>query len=146
MNKMIWKNKASIEDLNRLSKNSMIDHLGIEFAEIGKDYISASMPVDNRTLQPMRILHGGASAALAETLGSVASYLLIDQNNMRAVGMNIETHHVSSVATGRVKGVAKPLHVGRQTHLWDIKIYDDKDKLISVSLLKVMTIPKSQEK
>jgi len=138
---MIWKEKPTLDELNRLSKDTMVEHLEIIYTEIGDDYLKATMPVDQRTVQPMGLLHGGASAALAETLGSVASHCIIDRDTHYAVGLNIEVHHIRSVTEGTVIGIARPIHLGKTTHLWEIKIFNAKEKLVSVSMLKMIVLP-----
>ena len=130
------------EHIRHLGDNTMGDHIGIVFTEIGDDYIKASMPVDHRTIQPYGLLHGGASAALAETLGSVASALVIDQSKFICVGIEINANHLRSVREGFVTGVVKPLHTGRTIHVWEIKIYDEREKLVCVSRLTVSIISK----
>lgn len=122
----------------------MGEFLGIGFTEIGDNYLKARMPVDNRTRQPYGLLHGGASAALAETLGSVASALVIDQSQYDCVGLEINANHIRGVKEGYVFGTAIPLHIGRSTHVWDIKIYDDREKLVCVSRLTVAIIRKQR--
>jgi 1,4-dihydroxy-2-naphthoyl-CoA hydrolase len=120
----------------------MSDHLGIEFTGVGEDFVSAKMPVDRRTRQPFGILHGGASVALAETLGSVASSLCIDLNEAYPVGLEINANHIRSVSEGYVYGSARPLHLGRRTHVWDIQIVNEDKKLVCVSRLTVMIVAK----
>lgn len=120
----------------------MADHLGIEFTEIGENYLKARMPVDHRTLQPYGLLHGGASAALAETLGSVASACVIDTEQFICVGLEINANHIRGVRNGFVYGTASPLHLGQTTHVWDIRILDDHDKLVCVSRLTVAILKK----
>ncbi len=132
------------EQLQVGSKNTMVDHLGIEFLEVSKKLIKAKMPVDNRTVQPFRILHGGASVALAETLGSIAAQMNIDQKKFMAVGLDINANHIRSVRSGFVYGVTKPIHIGRSTHVWEINITDEDDKLVCVSRLTVSVIAKKQ--
>ncbi|MCO5241052.1 MAG: hotdog fold thioesterase [Chitinophagaceae bacterium] len=134
----IWFNKATtIRDLQTMSAGTMGEHIGIEFSEIGDNYIKATMPVDHRTCQPYGLLHGGASVALAETLGSVASALVIDMSVFICVGLEINANHIRSARQGRVTGIAMPLHLGASTHVWDIKIYDEKEKLLCVSRITV---------
>jgi 1,4-dihydroxy-2-naphthoyl-CoA hydrolase len=134
----IWfKKDLSITDLSMLGKDTMAEHLGIEWIEPGDDFLSARMPVDNRTKQPYGLLHGGASVALAETLGSVAAAMVIDNNKFYCVGLEINANHVRSARDGFVTGIAKPIHIGASTHVWDIKIYDDKQKLVCVSRITV---------
>lgn len=132
---------ASIEQLKSLSKNTIADHLGIEFTEIGVDYVKAKMPVDKRTHQPFGILHGGASVVLAETLGSIASYLsLPDSDERHAVGLEINANHLRPVKDGFVYGVVSPIHLGRTTHIWDIRITNELDKLVCISRLTVAIV------
>ena len=115
----------------------MAAHIGIEWTEVGEDSIKAKMPVDKRTNQPYGLLHGGASCVLAETLGSVASAMVIDHSKFYCVGIEINANHVRGVKTGYVTGVVLPLHLGNATHVWDIKIYDEREKLVCVSRLTV---------
>ena len=115
----IWKNNIDEQALNNLHKNTLAEHLGIVVTEIGDDYIKMSMPVDSRTVQPMGLLHGGASAALAESAGSVASYLCIeDIESNRPVGIEINASHIKSVKSGYVHSVTKPIKLGRRLHFW----------------------------
>src|ERR1700754_5261912 len=124
---MIWFNKnLQLADISALGKNTMGDHIGIEFIETGADFIKGRNPVDCRTRQPYGLLHGGASCVLAETLGSVASALVIDPEKFICVGLEINANHVRGVREGFVTGVATPLHLGGSTHVWDIKIYDER--------------------
>ena len=122
-------------EINKMSAGSMVEHLDIKFTEIGEDYIVASLPVDHRTHQPFGILHGGASVALAETLGSVASYLTVDPEKFYCVGLEINANHIRSKKDGHVFGKVKPIHLGRTTQLWEIRITDEQDKLICISRL-----------
>jgi 1,4-dihydroxy-2-naphthoyl-CoA hydrolase len=134
----IWFNKdLSPEDFNVQGKGTMDEFLGIVCKEIGENYIKAVMPVNERTRQPYGLLHGGASCVLAETVGSVASALVIDPSKFYCVGLEINANHLRPVKEGFVTGVASPLHLGASTHVWDIKIYDDNEKLICVSRLTV---------
>lgn len=139
-NDTIWKQRPTLDDLNKLSKDTMVEHLEIVYTEVGDDYLKATMPVDQRTVQPMGLLHGGASAALAETLGSVASHCIIDRDTYYAVGLNIEVHHIRSVTEGVVTGIVRPLHLGQKTHLWEIKIFNEKRKVVSISMLKMIIL------
>jgi len=135
---MIWFDKElSIEKMKPLGPDTMGEHLGIQWTEVGENYLKAKMPVDHRTKQPYGLLHGGASCALAETIGSVASAMVIDHSKFYCVGLEINANHVRSAREGFVSGVAKPLHLGSTTHVWDIKIYDEKEKLVCVSRLTV---------
>jgi uncharacterized domain 1 len=142
----IWKSKgASLETLNSLGKNTMGEMLNIKFTEIGYDYLVATMPVDNNTRQPYGLLHGGASAALAETIGSVASMLCIDIDKQICVGVEINCNHVRGKKEGIVTAKASPLHIGATMHVWDIKITDERDKLVCVSRLTVSVLKKRMD-
>lgn len=141
---MIWKQTADLAFLNSLNSDTMGENLGIEFTEIGSDFIVARMPVDHRTVQPYRILHGGASVALAETLGSVASNLCIpDIDNKMPVGVEINANHLRPAVKGFVYGRVSPVRVGRTMHVWNIEIRDEKDRLVCVSRLTVAVIDKT---
>jgi 1,4-dihydroxy-2-naphthoyl-CoA hydrolase len=107
-----------------------VKHLGIKFTEVGEDFLKATMPVDERTRQPYGLLHGGASIALAETLGSIGSALVIDTKLYNCVGLEVNANHIRSASEGLVTGIASPIHLGNSTHVWDIKIYDAKEKLL----------------
>ena len=137
MNNPIWKHEVSLEGLQNMSINTMVSHLDIEFIEIGIDYIIAKMPVSHKTVQPMRILHGGASVVLAETLGSVASTLLIeDLTVQQPVGLEINANHIRSAHEGSfVVGKVSPIHIGRTTHVWNIEIRNPEGKIVCVSRL-----------
>ena len=139
---MIWFKEFTPTMLNDRPKNHIGALLGIEFTEIAEDYIVATMPVDERTHQPAGILHGGASVVLAETLGSIASYMCIDPQKHIAVGLEVNANHLRSVSSGLVKGICKPLHIGGKTQIWEIKMYNDKGKMNCVSRLKVAILPK----
>lgn len=138
----IWKHKATLEELNALKKNTMIGHLGIEFTEIGDDFLRARMPIDSRTHQPYGIMHGGASCVLAETVASVAAIGCIDTEKQISMGIEINTSHVRSIKSGFVIGTAKALHLGRSTQLWEIAIHNEQDELISMSRLRVAVLDK----
>lgn len=145
MNTSIWfKREIAISDLKPLGPDTMGEHLGIEWVELGNNYIKAKMPVDKRTRQPYGLLHGGASCALAETVGSIASALVIDHSKFACVGLEINANHVRSAREGFVTAVATPLHLGANTHVWDIKIHDEMEKLICVSRLTVAIIPRKE--
>jgi len=142
----IWfKKDLSLDHLRQLGKGTMSEHLGLEFSALGEDYIKATMPVDHRTNQPYGLLHGGASCVLAETLGSVASAMVIDYDKFLCVGLEINANHIRGVREGRVTGVSTPLHLGSTTHVWDIKIYDEREKLVCVSRLTVAIIPRKDK-
>ena len=141
----IWFNKELvIDDFLPLGKNTMGEYIGIEWVELGNDYLKAKMPVDNRTRQPYGLLHGGASCVLAETIGSVASAMVIDHSKFVCVGLEINANHVRSAREGFVTGIATPLHLGANTHVWDIKIFDELGKLVCVSRLTVAVIPRKE--
>lgn len=139
----IWfKKDISLDQFNYWGKNTLGDYIGIKFVEIGDNFLKATMPVDHRTQQPYGLLHGGANAVLAETLGSVGSALIIDTNKNICVGLEINANHIHGVKSGWVTGIATPIHIGTSTHVWDIKIYDENEKLICVSRLTVAILNK----
>ncbi|MEC5146214.1 hotdog fold thioesterase [Chitinophaga sp. 212800010-3] len=141
--KTIWHStKISLDQLNEWGENTLGAHLGMEFTEIGPDYLKMMMPVDHRTMQPYRLLHGGASAALAETVGSMASALIIDPDKQICVGMEINANHVRGVTGGYVHATARPLHIGATSHVWDIRITNDEHKLVCVSRLTMAILAK----
>tara|TARA_Y100001978_G_scaffold201451_1_gene219824 strand:+ start:1266 stop:1694 length:429 start_codon:yes stop_codon:yes gene_type:complete len=121
---MLWKRKFNLADVNKNMENTLSSHLKIKIDEIGEDFLSGTMPVNDFNKQPYGILHGGASVALAETLGSLGSNLAI-QENYSTVGLEINANHIKAVKDGKVKGIAKPIHIGRSTHIWQIKIYQE---------------------
>lgn len=135
----------SIKELNEFSKNTLIEHLSIEFKEIGDDFISATMPVGPKVHQPIGYLHGGATLVLAETVGSVASHLLIDPSQFNVFGIEINANHIRSLKKGWVIGTAKPIHLGSRTHVWDIRIEDNNQQLISIVRLTNMVVKKRNE-
>jgi 1,4-dihydroxy-2-naphthoyl-CoA hydrolase len=141
-NNTIWFNKnLSLSDIT-LGGDTMGTHLGMEYVELGNDYLKMSMPVDNRTKQPYGLLHGGASCVLAETVGSVASALVIDTSKQICVGLEINANHLRGVRNGIVIATATRLHLGSSTHVWDIKIHDENEKLVCVSRLTVAILSK----
>jgi len=138
----IWFDKSiTLLKIKDFGKNFMPDFLGMQYVEIGEDFLKMSMPVTDRTRQPYGVLHGGASCALAETVGSIASALIIDPTKFYCVGLDINANHIRSVTEGLVTGVCTPLHLGKSTHVWDIKILDQGEKLICISRLTVAIIP-----
>jgi 1,4-dihydroxy-2-naphthoyl-CoA hydrolase len=137
-----WKKEYKIKDLNDFSKNSIVGYLGIVFTKRDSDSLSATMPVDRRTIQPLGILHGGASVVLAETLGSTASYMTVN-DPCYTVGLEINANHVRSADKGIVTGTAKPVHLGNTTQVWDITIKNEKDQFICISRL-TMAVLKSK--
>ncbi|NBC06146.1 MAG: hotdog fold thioesterase [Bacteroidetes bacterium] len=141
----IWKQAFSLEGLQQISQQTMVDHLGIEFSAYGDDYLEATMPVDHRTVQPARLLHGGASVALAETIGSVASYMCIENiETHMAVGVEINANHLRPATSGKVTGRVSPLRLGRKLHVWNIEIKDEQKRLICVSRLTIAVVPQRQ--
>ncbi len=139
----IWfKKDLSIEDMKPLTHKTMGDHLGMEWVAVGDTFMQMRMPVDERTKQPYGLLHGGASCSLAETIGSVASYFVIDNEKFICVGLEINANHIRSATKGFVTATCMPLHIGASTHVWDIKITDERDKLICVSRLTVAILKK----
>lgn len=142
-NKIIWFNKElRLEEMQTLTPATMGTHLGMEWVELGPDFLKMKMPVDERTKQPYGLLHGGASCALAETVGSIASHLVMDAEKFICVGLEINANHLRSAKDGFVTATATPLHLGSSTHVWDIKIHDDGEKLICVSRLTVAILLK----
>ena len=131
-----------LTDLRSLAPGAMANHLGMEWVEIGTDFLKMKMPVDERTKQPYGLLHGGASCALAETVGSIGSHLVIDPSKYLCVGLEINANHISSARSGFVTAIATPLHIGGSTHVWDIKIHDDLNKLVCVCRLTVAILEK----
>ncbi len=130
------------ESLNKLSANTMVSHLGIEFTVVGDDFIEAKMPVDTRTQQPLGLLHGGASVTLAETLGSIASTCCVDHQSHYCVGLDINANHVKSAKNGYVFGTTKPIHIGKRTHVWEIRIVNELKELICISRITMAVIDK----
>jgi 1,4-dihydroxy-2-naphthoyl-CoA hydrolase len=124
---------VNLDTLNKMSFNTMVQHLGIQFIEVGTDFLVAKMPVDHRTHQPMGLLHGGASVALAETLGSVAAHCTIDMTRFYCVGLEINANHLKATREGFVFGTARPIHVGRSTQVWEIRIENEKKELVCIS-------------
>jgi 1,4-dihydroxy-2-naphthoyl-CoA hydrolase len=140
---VIWHNKdLSLANFEGLGKNTMGEHIGIRFSEVGDNYLKATMPVDHRTQQPYGLLHGGASVALAETLGSVGAAMVIDPELFICVGQEINANHLRGVKSGLVTGITTPIHIGSSSHVWEIKIYDEGEKLVCISRLTVAILKK----
>ncbi len=137
-------NKIATVELMNARNINLVKHIGIEYTEIGEDYIIAKMPVDKRTQQPFGYLHGGASVVLAETLGSVASFLIVAKEDKAAVGLEINANHARPVSSGFVYGKVTPLHLGKRTHIWDIQITDEEENLVCVSRLTTAIIDKKK--
>lgn len=141
----IWKQQGvTLADLNGMNKHTLAETLSMEFTEIGADFLKLRMPVNASTHQPYGLLHGGASAALAETIGSVASWMCIDAEKQICVGMEINCNHIRGIRQGMITATATPLHLGASSHVWDIRIKDEAEKLICVSRLTVAVLRKPQ--
>lgn len=140
MKKRIWIQKADLNAINQANKGTLADHLGIVFTEIGDDYLIAIMPVSSKLLQPMGIMHGGASCVLAETTASIAANLCIDLDTKACVGLEINVNHIRPVRFGTLTAITSPLHIGKTTQIWEIKIQNDEKKLISVSRMTASVI------
>ena len=138
----IWFKPFTIADLQLLANNTMMQHIGINITEIGDDFLRGTMPVDHRTVQPMGLLHGGASITLAETLGSLAANFVVDKDLFYCVGLDINGNHIRGIKCGLVTGTAKPLHLGTSTQVWSIEIVDDENKLICISRLTMAVLRK----
>jgi 1,4-dihydroxy-2-naphthoyl-CoA hydrolase len=141
----IWKSPRSVAQLNAARGGTLIEHLGIEFIEIGADFIRATMPVDGRTRQPFGLLHGGASVALAETLGSMGATLCVDSKEYQCVGQEINANHVRPARSGIVTGTARPLHVGSRSQIWMIDILNEAGKLVCTSRLTMAILRREPE-
>ncbi len=138
----LWKQEVSIERLNSWNRNTLVETLGMQITDVGDDYVRGTMPVDARTHQPFGLLHGGASVALAETLGSLAGNLCLDAEKELAVGLDINANHVRAVTSGLVTGTARALHVGRATQVWEIRIEDERQKLVCIARLTLAVVPR----
>src|ERR1700680_2541823 len=136
----MWKNPRSLEELNTNGRGTLIEHLGIMFTEIGDDFVRATMPVDARTAQPYGLLHGGASVALAETLGSTGAAMCVDAAEYQVVGQEINANHVRAARSGLVTGTARAVHLGGRTHVWSIDILNDAQKLVCISRITMAVI------
>jgi len=130
------------EAINKIGQNTLVSHLGIVVTEVGKDYIVGKMPVNHTTYQPFGILHGGASVVLAETLGSYGSNFCVDHEKEYCVGLEINANHVKSAKDGFVIGRAQLIHKGKKTHIWDIRIKNEKDELVCISRLTIAVLNK----
>ena len=140
--KKIFREEFTLDRINELVKGTLLESLGILFTEIGSDYIRATMPVDERTYQPFKMLHGGASVSLAETLGSVAATMTIDPTLQICVGQEINANHVKSVREGQVLGTARPVHIGSKSQVWEIRITNERDELVCISRMTLAVIDK----
>src|ERR1700733_13486530 len=137
----IWHDpNLSIDQLQRLAENTLGGYLGMEFTEIGEDYLTCRMPVDHRTRQPYGLLHGGASVVLAETLGSTGAVMCVDKAGFLCVGQEINANHVRSARSGQVTGTARPVHLGGRSHVWAIEIVNGEQALVFISRMTVAII------
>src|SRR5579864_837211 len=136
----IWRIQASVEQLQEHSRNTLAETIGIRISQIGPDFLSATMPVTATTHQPQGILHGGASVALAETVGSLAANLCVDREKYLCVGQEINANHLRPASSGRVTGTARPFHIGGRSQVWGIEIRDEQDKLVCVSRLTMAVV------
>lgn len=136
----IWYVPVSLEGLNTLNQGTLSGHLGIVFTEVGPDYLRATLPVDHRTVQPYGRLHGGASVALAETLGSVGAALCVDPEQFLCVGLEVNANHVRPVRSGVVTGTARPLHRGTRTQVWEVHLHDEAGHLTCISRITLAII------
>ena len=139
----IWHARPTLEALRQQAQGTMIAHLGIEFLEVGDDYLRGRLPVDTRTVQPFGILHGGASVTLAETLGSAAAHWCVDDAEKMCVGLDINANHVRAARSGYVIGTARPVHLGSSTHVWEIRIEDEQSQLVCIARLTMAVLKRS---
>ncbi len=140
----MWKNKYTLEECNKMCENTIHDSLGIKLTEVGPDFLKGTMPVDHRTVQPFKLLHGGASVVLAESLGSLASVMMIDHDKSICVGLDVNANHVRAMKSGFVTGVARPINIGGKIHIWEIKLTNEADKLVCIARLTVTVLPKGK--
>lgn len=139
--KRLWRDDVTLEWFRERSQDTMASTIGIEFTELGDDFLRATMKVDSRTCQPMRILHGGASVALAETLASVAANAIVDQTRFACVGQEINANHLRPVAEGKmVTGTTRPIHIGARSQVWSTEITNERGQLICISRMTIATI------
>ncbi|MGB7978981.1 MAG: hotdog fold thioesterase [Chlamydiales bacterium] len=138
---MIWAHPITLEEINRRCRNTLCDHLGIEFVEIGDNHMTATMPVDRRTHQPLGTVHGGATAALAETVGSIAANACVPKGKV-CLGLDLNINHIRTVSSGFVRAIARPLHLGKTTQVWEIKIVNEAEQLISAARLTIAVLAK----
>ncbi|MCB9234989.1 MAG: hotdog fold thioesterase [Bacteroidia bacterium] len=136
----IWHSDPPLALIQQMNKVNMLHNVGIEIVEVGPDYIRGTMPVDERTRQPFGILHGGASVVLAESLGSIGANLVLDPGKAYAVGQEVNANHIRSVSSGKVTGTARPVHVGRSSQVWEIRIVDEQEKLVCISRLTMAVV------
>ncbi len=142
----IWHSDYTVDEIGEMEATGLNSRIGIEITEVGDDYLKGTMPVDDRTKQPAGLLHGGANCVLAETLASWGATLVIDPSEKRAVGLEINANHIRSATEGEVTGVARPLHIGRQTHVWEVRITRGDGKLSCVSRVTMAVIDRREKK
>jgi len=142
----IWKQSIDLDRVNAWNRNTLVELLDMRVTEIGEDHVRGTMPVDARTRQPFGLLHGGASVALAESLGSLAANLVLDGDAFMAVGLEINANHLRAVTRGHVIGTARPLHLGRSTQVWEIRIEDEGGNLVCISRLTMAVVPRRSPK
>jgi 1,4-dihydroxy-2-naphthoyl-CoA hydrolase len=140
----IWFSDLKLEHIVNRGTSTLVEHLGIRFTEVGPDYLRATMPVDDRTRQIMGVLHGGASAALAETIGSFAANLCVDQKRVMCVGQEINANHLRPVSSGIVTATARPFHIGARSQVWHIEIHDERERLVCVSRLTMAVVERRE--
>lgn len=136
----IWFKEYTLEELRNLNQNTLTSYIGIQLTEIGPDFLKGTMPVDHRTVQPMGIVHGGASVALAETLGSIAANMVVNTAEKVCVGLEINANHVRSASSGTITGIAQPLHLGSSTQVWTIQMSNDKGQLTCTSRITMAVL------
>jgi 1,4-dihydroxy-2-naphthoyl-CoA hydrolase len=141
----IWRTQTSVEQLQALSRDTLVDTIGIRVTEIGADFLRVSMPVSPRTHQPMGVLHGGASVALAETAGSLAANMCVDQARYVCMGQEINANHIRPVSSGIVTATARPYHIGKRTQVWGIEIRDEHQRLVCVSRLTMAVVDRPKD-
>lgn len=142
----IWKQSIDLERINAWNKNTLVEYLDIKVTEIGEDHVRGTMPVDARTIQPFGLLHGGASVALAESLGSLGANLVLDVDKEMAIGLDTNANHVRAAISGVVIGTARPLHIGRSTQVWEIRIEDEDANLVCISRLTMAVVRRRSPK
>ncbi len=138
----LWSQAIDLDRINASRSGTLVEHLDIRVTEVGDDWLRGTMPVDARTHQPFGLLHGGASVALAETLGSMAANLTLDISREMAVGLDLNANHVRAVTEGLVTGTARALHLGRSTQVWEIRIEDEQQRLVCISRLTMAVVPR----
>jgi len=142
MSSSIWHNRPDLEMMNgEMNSGTIVEHLGVKITEVGDDYITGTMPADARTFQPYGVVHGGANVVLAETLGSIAGAHVIDFATTKCLGQEVSASHLRPVSSGLVTGTARPIHLGRRSHIWEIRLEDDRGKLTCLSKLTLAILP-----